>query len=81
VHVEAAAPGVRAAARIYHDAVYVIAVNADTRGTQVHLTLPGLRDRTLLVLGESKTVNARDGTFTDWLAPLAVRIYVAPPSN
>ena len=81
VHVEAAAPGVRAAARIYHDAVYVIAVNADTRGTQVHLTLPGLRDRTLLVLGESKTVNAHDGTFTDWLAPLAVRIYVAPPSN
>jgi len=81
VHVGAAAPGVRAAARIYHDAIYVIAVNAGTKGTHVHLTLPGLRNRTLLVLGESKTLNAHGDALTDWLAPLAVRIYIAPPSN
>jgi hypothetical protein len=81
VHVEAAAPGVRAAARIYHDAIYLIAVNAGTKGTHVQLTLPGLRNRTLLVLGESKTVSAHSDALTDWLAPLAVRIYIAPPSN
>ena len=81
VHVEAAAPGVRAAARVYHDAIYVIAVNAGTKGTHVQLTLPGLRNRTLLVLGESKTLSAHRDALTDWLAPLAVRIYIVPPSN
>ena len=80
VHVEAA-PGVRASARIYHGAVYVIAVNAGTKATNVRLTVPGLRNRTLLALGRSKTLSARANVLTDRLGPLGVRIYVAPPSR
>ena len=79
VHV-AAAPDVRAAARTYHGAVYVIAVNAGTTASDPRLTVPGLRNRTLLVLGTSKTVTARGDVFTDRLRPLDVRIYVAPPA-
>jgi len=78
VRVEAA-PDVRAAARTYHDAVYVIAVNAGTKAAQLRLTVPGLGNRTLLVLGATKTLAARGDVITDRLAPLAVRIYVAPP--
>ena len=80
VHDEAA-PGVRASARIYHGAVYVIAVNAGTKATNVRLTVPGLRNRTLLALGRSKTLSARANVLTDRLGPLGVRIYVAPPSR
>ena len=83
VHIESATgvTDVRAAARTYHDAVYVIAVNAGTKATRVHLTVPGLGNRSLLVLGESKTLSARGDVFTDRLGPLGVRIYVAPPSR
>jgi hypothetical protein len=80
VHVEAA-PGVRAAARSYHGAVYVIAVNADPKASDVRLTVPGLGNRTLLVLGTPTTVKARRDVFTDRLKPLDVRIYVAPPPS
>ena len=80
VHVEGA-PGVRAAARSYHGAVYVIAVNADTKTTDVRLTVPGLGNRTLLVLGKSKTLRTHGDVFTDRLRPLDVRIYVAAPSS
>ena len=66
-------------ARTYHDAVYVIAVNAGTKAAQLRLTVPGLGNRTLLVLGATKTLAARGDVITDRLAPLAVRIYVAPP--
>jgi len=80
VHVEAA-PGVRAAARSYHGAVYVIAVNADTKASDIRATVPGLGNRTLLVLGTPKTVKARKDVLTDRLKPLDVRIYVAPPPS
>jgi hypothetical protein len=72
-------PAVRATARIYHGAVYVLAVNAGTRATTVHLTMRDLGNRMLLALGRSTSLRARNGTFTDRLGPLAVRIYVAPP--
>jgi signal transduction histidine kinase len=39
VQVESA-PGVRASARTYHAAVYVIVVNAGTKAATVHLTVP-----------------------------------------
>jgi hypothetical protein len=71
---------VRASARAYHGAVYVIAVNAGTSTSDVHFTVPGLGDRTLTVLGRTQTVAARGGAFTDRLGPLRVRIYVAPPA-
>jgi hypothetical protein len=78
VHVEVS-PQVRAAARVYHDAVYVIAVNAGTKATGIRITVPGLGNRTLLVLGTSKSLTAHGDTFADRLRPLGVRIYVAPP--
>jgi hypothetical protein len=80
VRVEAS-PDVRASARVYHGAVYVIAVNAGTRATDVRLTVPGLANRTLLTLGRPKTLKARSDTFIDRLGPLRVRIYVAPPEG
>lgn len=76
-----AAPGVRAAARTYHGAVYVIAVNADTKASDLRLTVPGLGNRTLLVLGQAKTIKARGDVLTDHLRPLDVRIYVAAPPS
>jgi hypothetical protein len=78
VHVDAS-PGVRASARVYHGAVYVIAVNGGTRATDIRLTVPGLANRTLLTLSGLQTFSARSDAFTDRLGPLAVRIYVAPP--
>jgi hypothetical protein len=80
VRVEAS-PDVRASARAYHGAVYVIAVNAGTRATDVRLTVPGLVNRTLLTLGRPTTLKARSDTFIDRLGPLGVRIYVAPPEG
>jgi hypothetical protein len=59
----------------------VIAVNAGTRATDVRLTVPGLANRTLLTLGTPKTLKASSDTFSDRLRPLAVRIYVAPPTG
>jgi hypothetical protein len=80
VRVEAA-PGVRASARRYHGAIYVIAVNAGTTATRIRLTVPGLGNRVLLALGDSKTFAARGNAFTDRLGPLGVRLYVAQPSS
>ena len=74
-----APPGVRASARVYHDAIYVIAVNAGTVAANIRATVPGLGNRALLTLGESKTLNAHADTFSDRLGPLGVRIYVAAP--
>ena len=71
---------VRASARSLDEALYVIAVNAGYTASDVQLTFPELRDRTLLVLGSAETLSARDGVITDRLPPLGVRIYVAPPS-
>ena len=63
VHVEAA-PGVRAAARSYHGALYVIAVNAGHEGEPTSASrCPASADRTLLVLGTPKTVKARGRRF------------------
>jgi hypothetical protein len=76
-----AAPQVRAAARSYHGALYVIAVNAGTAAADIRFTVPGLGNRTLLALGGSKSLSARGDTFSDRLRALGVRIYVAPPAG
>jgi hypothetical protein len=80
VQVEAGS-GVRATAREYHGAIYVVAVNAGTAATDVRLTVPGLGDRTLITLDASKSFRARGDVFTDRLMPLGVHIYVAPPTG
>jgi hypothetical protein len=75
----AADSGVRASARSYNGALYVIAVNAGTTASQVRLTVPGLAGRSVCLLGESRTLQAAGDTLTDRLGPLRVRIYVAAP--
>ena len=77
----AADPSVRASAREYNGALYVIAVNAGTTASQMRITVAGLRDRTLRVLGEARSIVAHGDAFADRLGPLRVRIYVAPPAH
>ena len=74
VTVEPADPSVRASARAYGGAVYVIAVNAGSAPAAVRLAVPGLGSRQVLDRGPAK-----DGTLTLTLAPLTARVYVAPP--
>jgi hypothetical protein len=57
----------------------VIAVNAGTTASDVQLTVPGLGDRSLKILGGTRTVVAQHDTFADRLGPLRVRIYIASP--
>jgi hypothetical protein len=73
-------PTLRASARAYHDALYVIAVNAGFAPADMTLKLPQLGDRPLLVLGSAGRMNAHDGAIVDRLPPLGVRIYDAPPA-
>jgi hypothetical protein len=70
---------VRASARSYNGAVYVIAVNAGTTASSVQLTVPGLGDRTLQVLGRPTRLQAHGSVLSDRLGPLRTRIYVAAP--
>jgi hypothetical protein len=59
----------------------VIAVNAGTTASAMQLTVPGLGDRTLQVLGRPTTLSAKAGSFSDRLGPLRTRIYVAAPQT
>jgi hypothetical protein len=72
-------PDVRASARTYNGAVYVIAVNAGTTASSPHFTVPGLGDRMLHVLGRPTLLPAKGDVFTDTLGPLRTRIYAAAP--
>jgi hypothetical protein len=74
VTVEPAAPDVRASARTYGGAVYVIAVNAGTAPASVQLHSPELGSRR--VTGGAQ---ARDGTLAVTLPAHSVRIYIAAP--
>jgi hypothetical protein len=76
----AAAPlVVRATGR--NGALYVVAVNPGAAPVTARIAVRGLGNRTLTVLDESRTLAAKDGSFTDTFAPLAARIYVAAPTN
>jgi hypothetical protein len=68
VQIESSSPDVRASARTYHGARYVIAINAGT--TPASVTVPEL-GAGAIVLGDPGTV----------LPPLGVRIYVVPPRS
>ena len=70
---------VRASARELDGALYVLAVNPVNTPAAVTLRDPSLGDRTLEVLGQSRTLAATAGAIADVLPPLAVRIYVAAP--
>ncbi len=72
---------VKVGARSLEGALYVIAVNASTTPVRATLRVAGLGGRALDVLDESRRVGASGGAFTDTLAPLAVRVYIAPPPD
>ena len=75
----ASAP-VLAAARSFGGALYVFAVNPTRHAVRATLTVPGLAGRSLGVLEEGRTVASSGYVFEDAFAPLAVHLYVAPPS-
>ena len=76
--VAADAPAVRASARELNGALYVIAANTAAQPTHVNLSNASLGDRIVSVVGSARTLTAHDGTLTDVLPALGVRIYAAP---
>jgi hypothetical protein len=70
---------VKVGARVYGNAVYVIAVNAAYSAVQATVQVPGLAGRTLSVLDEKRTVPSGDGNFVDSFEPLGVHVYIAAP--
>jgi hypothetical protein len=72
-------PLVKVGARVYANAVYVIAVNAGFTPLDATVRVPGLAGRTLRVLDEGREVGSGDGSFKDSFAPLGVHVYVAAP--
>ena len=70
---------VRASARSFNGALYVIAVNGGIQPATVQLRVGGLGKRRLLVLGTERSFEGSGDVITDTLPPLGVRIYVAPP--
>ena len=70
---------VRASARELDGALYLLAVNPTNTPTAITLREQSLGNRTLEVLGQTRTLTATKGTIADVLPPLAVRIYIAAP--
>ncbi len=61
--------------RKYQDAFYLFSVMHETPG-KITFTLPGVKgDSKVTVLGENRTIDAKDGVFTDTFAPWDVHIY------
>jgi hypothetical protein len=61
--------------------IVVAAVNASRRPARARLSVEGVGNRPLSVLGESRTVPAAGGVVGDSFAPLAVHVYVLPPPD
>jgi hypothetical protein len=66
-------------ARSFGRAFYVFAVNPTYAPVTATIRAPGLGGRTLQVIGEGRTVTAKDGALTDAFGPLAVHLYLAAP--
>ena len=81
VSVEPPGSPIRVGARSYDDALYIIAVNPAFSPAQATIRAPGLGGRTLFVLDENRAIQPREDTFSDDFAPLAVHVYLAPPSE
>jgi hypothetical protein len=72
---------VRAAAWTQAGTVYVAAINSGNATASATVHIAGLGARTLTVLGENRSLTATGDTLTDTFQPLAVHIYIAPPTN
>ncbi len=70
---------VKAGARRYNGATYVIAANASFSRVAARIRVPGLRASRVRVFGEGRTVPVVDGAIEDSFRGLAARVYVAPP--
>ena len=70
---------VRVGARVRNGAVYVIAVNPKRAAATATIRVPAVGDRTLAAIDGSRTVDAKEGSFTDSFAPLEVHVYVVRP--
>jgi hypothetical protein len=68
------------AARSFGGALYVVAVNPTRAAVHATVTAPALDGRSGTVLDEGRTVKPSGGGFRDGFAPLAVHLYVFPPS-
>ncbi len=71
---------VRASARSFGGATYVIAVNAGTTPARVTLATKALGDQVVETVGSARRYQAQDGSLTVTLPPLGVRILVATGS-
>ncbi len=71
---------VKAGARRYNGATYVIAANSSTSRAQAKFNMPGLKARSMQVYGENRSVPVSKGTIKDYFRGLAVHVYVAPPT-
>jgi hypothetical protein len=70
-------PAVKVLARSSEDATYVFAVSgSNSERVRVQIRVPQLRDGTLRVFGEKRTVTVSNHNFVDEVAPLGVHVYV-----
>ena len=70
---------VKAGARVYNEAIYLIAVNSSFAPVQATVRVPGAGTRLWNVLDEGRQVTSTEGAFTESFAPLGVHVYVAAP--
>jgi hypothetical protein len=74
-----ATAGVVATARTLNGAAYVVAVNPSRQLVHTRISTGAAASRTFAVIGSGRTLAASGGAFTDWLGPLAARVYVSSP--
>jgi hypothetical protein len=72
---------VKVSAHERNGALYVIAVNAGATPAATTITVPELGNRAFTTLDGLQTRIATNGAFTEDLAPLEVRIYLAAPES
>lgn len=70
---------VKASARAYHGATYVIAANASFSRVTARIAVPGLGASRVRVFGQGRTVRVENGVIRDSFRGLQARMYVAPP--
>jgi stage II sporulation protein D len=71
----------RVGARTLAGATYAIVVNATQHPVEAPISIAGIDAATADVYGESRQVTLHHGTFFDDFEPLAVHVYVIPPSG
>jgi hypothetical protein len=79
VGIDPVQPSVRASARSFGGALYVIAVNVGTSVAAMRLQVPGLAGRPLRVDGGRQLVSSSGSDFVAVLPAMSVRIYTAAP--